>query len=70
MATVAGSAGADAAIRAYKALRQRYSGADSYNFGESTLNISAFRLARASKFPEAFALLGLNAELFPGSSCM
>ncbi len=70
METVAGSAGADSAIRAYKALRQRYYGADSYNFGESTLNISAFRLARASKFPEAFALLGLNEEMFPGSSGM
>lgn len=70
METLAGSAGADSAIRAYKALRQRYYGADAYNFGESTLNTAAFRLGRSSHYPEAFALLGLNEELFPGSSDM
>ena len=70
METMAGTAGADSAIRAYKALRQRYYGADAYNFAEPSLNIAAFRLGRASKFAEAFALLGLNEELFPGSSGM
>jgi hypothetical protein len=68
--TLAASAGADSAIRAYKALRTRYYGSDAYNFGEGSLNIAAFRLGRASRFPEAFALLGLNEELFPGSSGM
>jgi hypothetical protein len=67
---VAGSAGADSAIRAYRALRQRYYGSDAYNFGEGSLNIAAFRLGRANKFTEAFQLLGLNEELFPGSSGM
>jgi len=62
------TAGADSAVRAYRALRQRYYGGDAYNFGEASLNIAAFRLGRASKFPEAFALLGLNEELFPASS--
>lgn len=70
MESIASSAGADSAIRAYKALRQRYYGADAYNFQESSLNIAAFRLGRASHFPEAFALLGLNEEMFPGSSGM
>jgi hypothetical protein len=70
MEQVAGSAGADSAIRAYKALRQRYYGADAYSFMEPTLNIAAFRLGRASKYAEAFALLGLNEELFPESSAM
>ena len=64
----AGSAGADSAVRAYRALRQRYYGSDAYNFGEGSLNTAAFRLGRAGKFPEAFQLLGLNEELFPGSS--
>ena len=70
MEDVAGSAGADSAIRAYRALRARYYGGDAYNFGEASLNIAAFRLGRANRFPEAFALLGLNEELFPGSSGM
>jgi len=70
MEDVAGSAGADSAIRAYRALRAKYYGADAYNFGEASLNIAAFRLGRANRFPEAFALLGLNEELFPGSSGM
>lgn len=65
---VAASAGADSAVRAYRALRTRYYGTDAYNFGESSLNIAAFRLGRAGRFPEAFALLGLNEELFPTSS--
>jgi hypothetical protein len=70
MEDVAGSAGADSAIRAYRALRARYYGGDAYNFGEASLNIAAFRLGRANRFQEAFALLGLNEELFPGSSGM
>ncbi|HEU5218979.1 MAG TPA: c-type cytochrome [Gemmatimonadales bacterium] len=70
MEMVASTAGADSAIRAYKALRQKYYGADAYNFTEGSLNTAAFRLGRAKKFDEAFALLGLNEELFPGSSGM
>jgi photosynthetic reaction center cytochrome c subunit len=62
------SAGADSATRLYRALRQRYYGRDAYDFGEPSLNIAAFRLARARRFDEAFALLRLNEELFPGSS--
>jgi hypothetical protein len=70
MEEVAGSSGTDSAIRAYRALRSRYYGSDAYNFTESSLNIAAFRLGRASRFAEAFALLGLNEELYPGSSGM
>ncbi|MEW5915713.1 MAG: c-type cytochrome, partial [Gemmatimonadota bacterium] len=62
--------GADSAIRAYRALRERYHGGDAYDFREPSLNIAAFRLGRASRFDEAFALLRLNEELFPGSSAM
>jgi len=67
-AAIAG--GADSAIRAYRSLRERYHGGDSYDFREPTLNIAAFRLGRANRFDDAFALLRLNEELFPGSSAM
>lgn len=58
---------ADSAIRAFRA---KYYCRDAYDFGEPSLNIAAFRLARANRFPEALALLGLNEEFFPGSSGM
>jgi hypothetical protein len=64
------AAGADSAIRAYRALRTRYHGGDTYDFREPTLNIAAFRLGRANRFDDAFALLRLNEELFPNSSAM
>lgn len=70
MEEVARSAGADSALRAYRALRERYYGTDAYNFGESSLNIAAFRLGRGGHFDEAFALLRLNEEFHPGSSGM
>ena len=62
------TSGADSATRTYRALRERYYGRAAYDFGEPTLNISAFRLARAGKFDEAFAILKLNEEQFPASS--
>src|SRR5882762_33266 len=62
------SAGADSAARAYRALRERYYGRASYDFGEPTLDVAAFRLARAGKYDEAFAILRLNEEQFPASS--
>ena len=64
------AAGADSAIRAYRALRQRYYGRDAFDFGEPSLNIAAFRLGQAKRFEEAFALLRLNEEFFPSSSGM
>jgi Photosynthetic reaction centre cytochrome C subunit len=64
------AAGSDSAIRAYRGLRQRYYGRDAYDFGETSLNTAAFRLGRAGKYDEAFALLRLNEEMFPNSSGM
>jgi hypothetical protein len=64
------AAGADSAIRMYKALRDRYYGRDAYDFSESSLNIAAFRLGRAGRFDDAFTLLRLNEEMYPGSSGM
>ena len=62
------ASGADSAARAYRALRERYFGRAAYDFGEPTLNVAAFRLGRAGKFDEAFAMLKLNEEQFPASS--
>ena len=70
MAETATAAGADSATRAYRALRERYYGRDAFDFGEGSLNTAAFRLGTAKKFDEAFAMLRLNEELFPGSSGM
>jgi len=68
LADVGTSAGADSAVKAYKALRTRYYGRSSYDFGEASLNTAAFQLAQAKKFDEAKALLDLNEEQFPASS--
>ena len=68
VADAATAAGTDSATRAYHALRDRYYGRDSYDFGEPSLNTAAFRLARAGKFDEALAMLKLNEEYFPKSS--
>jgi hypothetical protein len=62
------TSGADSAVRAYKALRNRYYGRASYDFGEGSLNTAALRLAQATKFGEAAAMLALNEEQFPTSS--
>ena len=70
IADAATAAGADSAVRAYRALRERYYGRDTYDFGEQSLNIAAFRLGRATRFDEALAILTLNEQIFPASSAM
>jgi hypothetical protein len=62
--------GADSAVRAYRALRARYYGRDSYDFGESSLNTAALRLGRDKRYEEALALLELNEESFPSSTVL
>src|SRR5258707_7078508 len=62
------TSGADSAARAYRPMRERYYGRAAYDFGEPTLNIAAFRLARGGKFTQAFAILQLNEQQFPSSS--
>ena len=64
------TAGGDSAIRAYRSLRQQYYGRDAYDFSEGSLNTAAFRLGRAGKYDDAFALLRVNEEMFPSSSGM
>ena len=66
--TADSSAGADSAVRAYRNLRERYYGHDAYDFGEQSLNFTAFRLARAGKFDDALALVALNETFYPTSS--
>src|SRR5207237_505764 len=64
MQEAATTAGVDSASRAYRALRERYYGRGAYDFGEPTLDVAAFRLARAGKFNVAVAILTVNEELF------
>lgn len=64
------SDGVDSALRAYSGLLQRFFGSDAYDFGESSLNVAAFRLGRVGRFEQAFALLRANEERFPSSSGM
>src|SRR5256885_15269813 len=61
------TAGADSAGRAYRSLRERYFGRAAYDFGEPTLDVTAFRLARAGEFDEAFARFRLNEGAVPTS---
>lgn len=68
MLEAATAGGVDSALRAYRALKQRYGGHDTYDFGEASLNIAAFRLGRANRFPDALAMLKFNEEMFPASS--
>ena len=70
IADAAMAAGPDSAVRAYRALRERYYGRDAFDFGEASLNTAAFRLGRSGKFDESFALLRLNEESYPKSSPM
>jgi len=68
MIEAATAGGADSAIRAYRALKQRYAGHDTYDFGEASLNIAAFRLGRANRVADGLELLTFNEEMFPTSS--
>jgi hypothetical protein len=68
MVEAATAAGADSAIRAYRALKERYGGRDAYDFGESSLNSAAFRLGRANRVDDGLALLNFNAGMFTASS--
>jgi len=61
---------ADSGIRTYQALRTRYYGRDAYDFGENSLNVAAFRVAREKQYDAALALLTLNEQEYPGSSGM
>ncbi len=68
IAATAIDAGADSAVRAYRALRDKYYGRDAYDFGEGSLIVAALQVARVQKTDDALALLAVNEQEFPGSS--
>jgi len=68
IAEAATAAGADSAIRVYRALRDQYYGRDAYDFSEFSLNAAAFRTARAGKIDDGLALLGLNEQFYPNAA--
>jgi photosynthetic reaction center cytochrome c subunit len=60
--------GLDATVRRYRALRERYYGSGSYDFGELVVNQLARAEAQAGRFDNAQGLLKLNAEFYPAST--
>ena len=67
---VYGDEGADAAVTYYRALRERYYGSGSYDFGERSLNQTAEQLAREDDWDGALTILNVNKEFFPESSAI
>jgi tetratricopeptide (TPR) repeat protein len=67
LARVLDTAGVDAMVARYRALRERAGMQGSFDFGEWEMNLFAERLARGAKLAEAAAVYGLNFEFFPRS---
>lgn len=68
LADALAAGGLDSVSRAYRALRERYYGTESYDFSERVLNEMARGLQQQQKSDQALALLKLNAEFFPNSA--
>ena len=62
------SSGADSAIATYRALRQRYYGRASYDFGEGSLAQVGQALRARQKFADAVKFYILNTEFSPTSA--
>ena len=62
------AAGADSAMRAYRALRERYYGRASYDFGDLPVILVAQNLVRDRRPDDALALLRMDGEFWPQSS--
>jgi tetratricopeptide (TPR) repeat protein len=62
------STGADSAIATYRALRQRYYGRASYDFGEQSLAQVGQALRARQKFADAIRFYQLNVEFAPNSA--
>ena len=67
LSDVLAAAGVDSAARTYRALRERYYGTGSYNFGERVLDEFARGLTPRQP-DQAIGLLQLNAEFYPNSA--
>ena len=65
---VADAQGADSALAAYRALRERHHGRFAYDFGEGSLSTVSRDLAAANKLADARRFAELNAELYPQSA--
>jgi len=59
--------GSAAALERYGALRERFYGRGSYDFGEGSLNTFGYAVLAAGDADGAVRVFALNAELFPGS---
>ncbi|HMA43669.1 MAG TPA: c-type cytochrome [Gemmatimonadales bacterium] len=68
LALMLADSGLDATVARYRALRQRYYGSGSYDFGELVLNQLARAEAQAGRFDNSLGLLKLNAEFYPAST--
>jgi len=68
LALTLADSGLDATVRRYRALRERYYGSGSYDFGELVVNQLARAEAQAGRFDNALGLLKLNAEFYPAST--
>lgn len=56
--------GVDSLVESYRRLRERYYGADAYDFRPRVLTGLAIRLTNAGAFDDALAVAGTNAEFF------
>jgi hypothetical protein len=65
---VLADSGLEAAVRRYRALRERYYGSGAYDFREIVLSDVARAEARAGRLENAIGLLTLNAEYNPTSA--
>jgi tetratricopeptide (TPR) repeat protein len=62
------AAGADSAMKTYRALRAQYYGRAAYDFGELPLMDVGTGLSQQKKFDDALALLTLDNEFYPKSA--
>src|SRR5262249_3353663 len=68
VADAAAGGGTSAGLAKYKELRERYYGAQAYDFSEAGLIAVATRAQQANKPDEAIAYLQANLEYYPKSS--
>lgn len=62
------AAGADSAVKVYRALRTAYYGRATYDFGELPLLDAGTTLSQQKKFDDALTLLNLGNEFYPKSA--
>lgn len=68
LALMLADSGLDATVARYRALRARYYGSGSYDFGEMVLNQLARTEAQAKRLDNSLGLLKLNAEFYSNST--